>query len=73
MNAINMMTVVKDGRVTVNVPAEDGTSVQVIIIPRRRPEEAEALLREADRLRAETPARAPEPGTLKRWIEEGRA
>lgn len=73
MDTINTRTVVKGGRITVEVPAEDGTGVNVIIIPRRRPEEVDAILKEADRLRAETPAQAPEPETLKRWIEEGRS
>ncbi|RMF62904.1 MAG: hypothetical protein D6746_03450 [Bacteroidetes bacterium] len=72
MNAIQINAVVRRGRVTVDVPVEEGRGVHVLVIPHRTPEEAEALLREADRLRTETTARAPGPETLRRWIEEGR-
>jgi len=72
MNTINTTTVVQHGRITVNVAAEDGTGVNVIIIPHRKIKEVEAILQEADRLRAEMPIRAPDPETLKRWVEEGR-
>lgn len=72
MNTVHTMTVVRGGRVTVNVPVEDGTGVHVIIIPRRRPEQVAAMLQEADHLRAAMPAQASDPLTLKQWIEEGR-
>ena len=72
MNAISTTAVVEDGRIVVEVPVEDGTGVNVIIIPRRGPEEVQAILQEADRLRAESSVQAPEPEALKRWVEEGR-
>ncbi len=72
METIHTTAVVKEGRITIAVPAEDGTSVDVIVRPRRASEEVETMLERARRLRAETPARAPEPEVLKRWIEEGR-
>ena len=72
MNTIITMAVVQQGRITINVPVEDGTGVNLIIIPHRKPKEVEAILQEADRLRAEIPVSAPDLDTLKRWIEEGR-
>ena len=72
METINTTAVVKEGHITIAVPAEDGTSVNVIVRPRHTPEEVEASLERARRLREETTARAPDPETLKRWIEEGR-
>ncbi len=72
METINTTAVVKEGRITIAVPAEDSTSVNVIVRPRHTPEEVEALLERARRLREETTARAPDSETLKKWIEEGR-
>ncbi len=72
METINTTAVVKQGHITIAVPVEDGTRVNVIVRPRHTPEEVEASLERARRLREETTARAPDPETLKRWIEEGR-
>ena len=72
METINTTAVVKEGHITIAVPAEDGTSVNVTVRPRLTPEEVEASLERARRLRKETTARAPDPETLKKWIEEGR-
>lgn len=72
METINTTAVVKEGRITIAVPVEDGTSVDVIVRPRRTPEEVQHSDEIARRLREETTARAPDPEMLKRWIEEGR-
>ena len=72
METINTTAVVKEGRITIAVPAEDGTSVNVIVRSRRTLEEVQRTDEIARRLREETTARAPDPETLKRWIEEGR-
>ena len=72
METINTTAVVKEGHITIAVPAEDGTSVNVIVRSRRTPEEVQRTDEIARRLREETTARAPDPETLKRWIEEGR-
>ena len=72
METINTTAVVKEGCITVAVPAADGTSVNVIVRPRLTPEEVQRTDEIARRLRDETTARAPDPDTLKKWIEEGR-
>ncbi len=72
METINTTAVVKEGRITLEVPAEDGTHVNVIVQPRRTPEEVRRTDEIARRLREETKARAPDPDTLKKWEEQGR-
>ena len=72
METIKTTAIVKEGRITVDVSARDGTNYNVVLIPSRTAEEVEAILERARRLRAEIPASAPDPQTLKQWIEEGR-
>ena len=72
METITTTAVFKEGRITVEVPAEDGASVSVTVRPRLTPEEVQRTGEIARRLREETTARAPDPETIKKWIEEGR-
>ena len=72
MEAISTIAVVRGGRITFEVPAKDGTGFNVVLVPRRSPEEVQRTDELARRLRAETTAQAPDPDTLKRWEDEGR-
>ena len=73
METIKTTAVVKDGRITVDVPARDGTNYDIVLVPRRTPDEVEAILERIDRLRQEYPLPYVDPGTLKVWEEEGRS
>ena len=73
METIKTTAVVRDGRITVDVPAKDGTNFDVVLVPRRTPDEVEAILARIDRLRQEHPLPYVDPDTLKSWEEEGRA
>jgi hypothetical protein len=72
MDTIRTTSVVKDGRVTVDVPDEDGTRVDVIVRPAASQEDIDDVLEELRDLRASSSARVDSPEDLKRTIEEGR-
>ena len=72
MEAIRKTAVVMDGRITVDVPAKDGMSFEIVLVPHRSQEDIERILARINRRIKDTVARAPEPDTLKKWIEEGR-
>lgn len=72
MNAIHTTSVVRNGRVTVEVPTRDGTRVDVVIRPVEVEENIGTVLEELRQLRAGSPARIGDPEEVKRAIEEGR-
>jgi len=73
METIKTIAVVKEGHITVEVPALDGTNFDVVLIPRFKPEEVEAILERIDRLKQTHPLPYVDPDTLKVWEEEGRS
>ena len=72
MEAISTTAVVRGGRITFEVPAEDGTGFNVVLVPRRSLEEVQRTDELARQLREETAARVPDPDALKEWEDEGR-
>ena len=72
MNTIRTTSVVKDGRITVEVPTRDGTSVDVIVQPAKSTENIDDVLEELRRVRAGSPARISSPEEVKRMIEGDR-
>lgn len=73
METIKTTAVVKDGRITVDVPAQDGTNFDVVLVPRRTPDDVDAILARINHLRQEYPLQYVNPDTLKAWEEEGRS
>lgn len=72
METIKTTAGVKDGRITVDVPAQDGTNFDVVLVPRHTLDEVEAILAQIGRLRRGHPLPYVAPETLKAWEEEGR-
>jgi hypothetical protein len=72
MDTIRTTSVVRDGRVTVKVPNEDGVRVDVIIRPAPPQENIDEVLAELRDIRADRSAYIASPQELKRAIEQGR-
>lgn len=72
MKAIRTTAVVKNGQITVDVPAREGTNFEVVLVPHRTREDVEKILERINRRFHDIAVTAPDPQTLKEWIQEGR-
>lgn len=73
MEPIRTTAIVRNGRITVEVPAGDGTPFEVLLSPHPRHSAADvaAALVRIHQLNAAQPVVMPDPDTLTAWINEG--